>query len=66
MNDVYNNCHRGGFYFKASYKDILTRLEEEGKIIVNPPANQLWKSSGEAILKDSCIPQKLRRRYGEQ
>jgi three-Cys-motif partner protein len=36
MEEVFNRHHIGKRYIKKNYKDILLKLEAEGKIIVNP------------------------------
>lgn len=37
MKDVYNQHHVGKRYISKNYKDVLLKLEQQGKIIADPP-----------------------------
>jgi three-Cys-motif partner protein len=45
MIEVYNQHHVGKPYIKSNYKAILVKLENEGKIIADPPAAKRPKST---------------------
>jgi hypothetical protein len=40
MCDVYVSHNVGRRYIKKNYKDVLTKLEQEGRIIADPPAGK--------------------------
>jgi hypothetical protein len=43
MAEVYDQHHVGRPYIKTNYKNVLAKLESEGKIRANPPAGQRRK-----------------------
>lgn len=45
MEDVYNQHHVGKRYISKNYKDVLLKLEQQGKITAHPPANQRRKNT---------------------
>ena len=47
MKEVFERHHVGTRYIERNYKTALNRLENEGKIVANPPAAQRPKRSGE-------------------
>jgi hypothetical protein len=53
MADVYNQHHVGKPYIKANYKDVLVKLESEGKISANPPADRRRNVKGKLTFADS-------------
>lgn len=53
MLEVYNNHHVGKRYIKANYKDVLAKLESEGKITTDPPADRRPKRKGEVTFADT-------------
>ncbi len=53
MVDVYNQHHVGRPYIKANYKSVLAKLENEGKIRANPPANRRKKLKGKLTFADT-------------
>ncbi len=53
MIDVYNQHHVGRPYIKSNYKDILVKLESEGRIRVNPPVEKRRKVKGKLTFADS-------------
>ncbi|HOG46964.1 MAG TPA: three-Cys-motif partner protein TcmP [Anaerolineae bacterium] len=52
MADVYNKHHVGKRYVKANYKDALLKLEEEGRIRADPPAEQRQKRGAKTTFAD--------------
>ena len=38
MKDIYERHNVGRQYIERNYKDVLTKLEADGRIIANPPA----------------------------
>ncbi len=46
MEDLYNNHHIGKPFIEKNYKDILVKLEEEGKISSNSPLDNRQKRYG--------------------
>jgi hypothetical protein len=40
MREVYENHSVGRRYIEKNYKDVLTKLEQEGRIIADPPAGK--------------------------
>lgn len=53
MIEVYDQHHVGRPYIKANYKSVLAKLESEGKIRANPPADQRRKLKGKLTFADS-------------
>lgn len=53
MLDVYTQHHVGRPYIKPNYKGVLAKLESEGKIRVNPPADRRKKVKGKLTFADS-------------
>jgi three-Cys-motif partner protein len=47
MELIYNQHHVGKRYISKNYKDALRKLEQQGKIIVDPPASKRRKYKGE-------------------
>ena len=52
MVEVYKQHHIGKRYIKANYKAALLKLESEGRIKVNPPADRRLKRKGKATLAE--------------
>jgi three-Cys-motif partner protein len=52
MLDIYNRHHVGKRYINKNYKEALRQLEQQGKIMVDPPANQRPKRRGEITFAD--------------
>ena len=55
MEEVYEQHHVGTPYIKKNYKDALARLESEGKIVADPPANKRRKSEGKVTFGDEVL-----------
>lgn len=53
MANVYNQHHVGRPYIKANYKAVLVKLESEGKIGANPPADQRRRVKGKLTFADN-------------
>lgn len=53
MRQVYSLHHVGKPYIKANYKDVLARLETQGKITADPPADRRRKRKGEVTFADT-------------
>jgi len=47
MEEIYNQHHVGKRYISKNYKEALKKLEQQGKIIADPPARQRKKQKGE-------------------
>ena len=47
MEAIYNQHHVGKRYISKNYKEALRKLEQQGKIIVDPPASKRRKYKGE-------------------
>lgn len=47
MEQIYNQHHVGKRYISKNYKDALKKLEQQGKIIADPPASKRRKYKGE-------------------
>jgi three-Cys-motif partner protein len=47
MEQIYNQHHVGKRYISKNYKEALKKLEQQGKIIADPPASQRRKQKGE-------------------
>jgi three-Cys-motif partner protein len=52
MEAIYNQHHVGKRYISKNYKEALRKLEEQGKIIVDPPASERRKIKGEITFAD--------------
>ncbi|MCL4458791.1 MAG: three-Cys-motif partner protein TcmP [Chloroflexi bacterium] len=53
MLEVYNQHHVGTPYIKSNYKDVLARLEAQGKVSADPPADQQRRRKGESTFADT-------------
>lgn len=53
MKKIYEEHHMGKPYIKRNYKEALVRLEEEGKIVASPPAENRKKRYGKVTFADS-------------
>lgn len=53
MKQIYEQHHVGRRYISKNYKDALTHLEAQNKIITNPPANKRPKRSGKVTFGDT-------------
>jgi hypothetical protein len=47
MEQIYNQHHVGKRYISKNYKEALKKLEQQGKIIAEPPASKRRKYKGE-------------------
>ncbi|MEG4007942.1 three-Cys-motif partner protein TcmP [Microcoleus sp. Pol11C1] len=47
MEQIYNQHHVGKRYISKNYKEALKKLEQQGKIIADPPASKRRKYKGE-------------------
>jgi hypothetical protein len=47
MEAIYNQHHVGKRYISKNYKEALRKLEQQGKIIVDPPTSKRRKYKGE-------------------
>jgi len=45
VRDIYEQHSVGKRYISKNYKDILMRLEAQGRIIANPPADERRKNT---------------------
>jgi three-Cys-motif partner protein len=52
MRQIYEQHHVETPYIKSNYKQVLINLEEQGKIITDPPADQRPKRKGEVTFAD--------------
>jgi len=52
MVDLYHSHHVGKPFIKANYKDALIRLEQENKIIANPPKEKRKKRGSKPTFAD--------------
>lgn len=52
MEEIYNQHNVGKRYISKNYKAALRKLEQQGKIIVDPPASTRKKSKGEITFAD--------------
>ncbi|MCT7964247.1 three-Cys-motif partner protein TcmP [Laspinema sp. D1] len=52
MLEIYEQHHVDKPYLEKNYKEALRQLEKQGKITVNPPANQRPKRKGEITFAD--------------
>lgn len=55
MLDIYEQHSVGRPYLKHNYKAALARLEAEGRVTVEPPANKRRKVRGEVTLGDDVV-----------
>ncbi|MGB7291801.1 MAG: three-Cys-motif partner protein TcmP [Thermodesulfobacteriota bacterium] len=55
MIEIYNFHHVGRPYIKSNYKEILTKLEEEKKVIVDPPSSKRRKMKGKITFSDNAL-----------
>lgn len=55
MIDIFHRHHIGRPFIGANYKEILRRLEEEGKIVVNPPASKRPSRKGVKTFGDNVV-----------
>jgi len=55
MNEVFEQHNVGRRFIRPNYKEALITLEHEGKIIVNPPANQRRQRKGIPTFADDVI-----------
>jgi len=53
MNQIYEQHNIGLPYIKRNYKDILLRLESEGRIVTNPPADKRPRRKGVVTFGDN-------------
>ncbi|NJL68428.1 MAG: three-Cys-motif partner protein TcmP [Microcoleus sp. SM1_3_4] len=52
MKEIYNQHHVGKRYISKNYKEALRKLEQQGKIIAEPPATGRKKNKGEITFGD--------------
>ena len=52
MKQIYEQHNVDTFFVKSNYKDVLAKLETEGKIQVDPPANERRVIKGEVTFAD--------------
>ena len=52
MKQVYEQHNVDTFFLKSNYKDVLAKLEDEGKIQADPPADERPKRSGKVTFAD--------------
>lgn len=52
MEHIFDDHNVGTPYISKNYKDILTKLESEGKIQTDPPANERPKRKGKVTFAD--------------
>lgn len=55
MREVYEQHHVGKRYIKSNYKNVLSKLEDQGKITASPPADKRRKRNGEPTFSDTVI-----------
>lgn len=55
MRDIYDKHHIGKPYINKNYKQVLAKLEAEGKIIANPPADKRRMYKGERSFGDDVV-----------
>ncbi len=53
MKQIYEEHHVGKPYIKRNYKEVLVRLEKEGKIVASPPAEKRRRRNGKVTFGDS-------------
>jgi three-Cys-motif partner protein len=54
VDGIFNQHHVGRPFVKANYKDVLVSLEEQGNVLINPPADQRPRRKGKVTLKDEA------------
>jgi three-Cys-motif partner protein len=54
--DIYNRHHVGKRYIEKNYREVLLKLEAEGKIITDPPANKRRKNTLSETVKITFPP----------
>jgi len=52
MEEIYNQHNVGKRYISKNYKEALKKLEQQGKIIADPPASKRRKQKGEITFGD--------------
>lgn len=52
MKEIYENHHVGTRYIKKNYKSVLRQLEEEGRIVTDPPAESRRLRKGQVTFAD--------------
>lgn len=55
MKEIYEEHHIGRPYIKRNYKDALSKLEDEGKIVATPPGNKRPKRGGKVTFADRVL-----------
>jgi hypothetical protein len=55
MEQVYKKHNIGRPYIKKNYKQVLSNMEANGKIIVDPPAIKRQKRKGEVTFVDNVL-----------
>lgn len=55
MKAVFEAHHVGTPFIERNYKAVLGRMEEQGRIVANPPANQRPMRKGERTFSDKTI-----------
>jgi len=55
MRQVYERHHVDRLFIKKNYKDALVRLEAEGRISADPPANDRRKPKGQPTFADDVV-----------
>jgi len=55
MLDIYDQHHVGKRYIKSNYKNVLSKLEAQGKITASPTADMRPKRNGEPTFSDKVI-----------
>ena len=55
MKQIYEQHNIGKSYIPSNYKDVLAKLEDEGKIQVDPPANERRVIKGKVTFADRVI-----------
>jgi three-Cys-motif partner protein len=53
MEEIYNQHNVGKRYISKNYKDALRKLEQQGQIMVDPPASKRRKQKGEITFGDA-------------
>jgi three-Cys-motif partner protein len=54
--EIYKQHHVGKRYIEKNYREVLLKLESEGKILANPPANQRKKNTLAETVKITFPP----------
>ena len=55
MKQIYRQHNVDTFFVKSNYKDVLAKLEDEGKIQADPPANERRVIKGEVTFADTVV-----------